>query len=283
MAGLLSGLASLGLGNLEKAKVFEEPVKDEKSDAQGAAVPEILEKDLVYERNHECPVCDNVFSSKVMKSGKVKLEGTDSDLRPKYEGVDPLKYDVIVCPKCGYAALTRYFKTILSAQSKMIKENISKNIQIKPNTGDIYTYEEAMERYKLALACAIVKQAKASEKAYICLKSAWVLRGMAEQLDTTAEEYEETKAALEKEESEYLQTALEGFISAIQTEETPMCGMDEITVDYLIAVLAVKFEKYDVASKLIATIITSSNANARMKDKARDLKETVVARLKQER
>lgn len=283
MAGLLSGLASLGLGNLEKAKVFEEPVKDEKKDAQGTGVPEIQEKDLVYDRSQKCPVCDNDFSSKVMKSGKVKLEGTDPDLRPKYDGVDPLKYDVIVCPKCGYAALTRYFKTILSSQSKMIREKISQNIQIKPNTGDIYTYEEAMERYKLALACAIVKQAKASEKAYICLKSAWVMRGQAEHLDEATENYQSIKAALEKEELEYLQTALEGFISARQTEETPMCGMDEITVDYLISVLAVRFEQYDVASKLISNIITSPLANARMKDKARDLKDTVVARLKQER
>lgn len=56
--------------------------------------------------------------------------------------------------------------------------------------------------------------------------------------------------------------------------------MDEITIDYLIAVLAKQFGRYDVASKLIASILTSPSAGARMKDKARDLKEEILAELK---
>ena len=84
-------------------------------------------------------------------------------------------------------------------------------------------------------------------------------------------DYAQQYAANEKEERSFLQNAMEGFINARQTESFPMCGMDESTVDYLIAVLATEFEKYDIASKLIGNLITSKTTNPRMKEKSRDL------------
>ena len=77
-----------------------------------------------------------------------------------------------------------------------------------------------------------------------------------------------------------MKNALDGFLAARQSENFPMCGMDEPTVDYLIAVTAMRFEQYDVASRLIASIMQSS-ANPRMKDKTRDLKDMVMAKMKE--
>lgn len=279
MAGLLSGLSSLGLGNLENAQIFEEPKEEQSTSKHVVDMPEIQEKDLIFDRSFECPVCDKKITSKIMKTGKAKLLHTDKDLRAVYEGLDAQKYDVVTCPACGFSALTRYFKPMAPTQTKLIKENICKNVKIKPNTGEIYTYEEAVERYKLALACAIVKQAKASEKAFICLKSAWLLRGWREELEK--EQGNQTKCAeMQAEEKEYLKNALEGFISAKAAESFPMCGMDENTVDYLIAVLAFEFGKYDISSKLVAALLTSPSTGVRMKDKARELKDEILVELK---
>jgi len=69
-------------------------------------------------------------------------------------------------------------------------------------------------------------------------------------------------------------------MGAMASESFPMCGMDEVTMDYLIAVLAMKFGQYDVSSKLIGSILVSANANARMKDKARELKEMIIAEIR---
>ena len=132
----------------------------------------------------------------------------------------------------------------------------------------------------MTLANAIVKMAKPSEKAYICLKTAWLLRGKGESLDKADPEYEAKKKAIDNEEREFLKNALDGFLAARQSENFPMCGMDEPTVDYVIAVTATKFEQFDVASKLVSSIITSTAANPRMKDKARDLKEQIVKQVK---
>ena len=60
-----------------------------------------------------------------------------------------------------------------------------------------------------------------------------------------------------------------------------MCGMDETTVEFLIANLAIEFEQYDVASRLISGILVSATANNRMKDKARETKEVLIAKIKE--
>ena len=186
-----------------------------------------------------------------------------------------------MCPSCGYASLSRFFKYLTSPQAKNIQKAISANFKPQKETAETYTYEEALERYKMALANAIVKQTKASEKAYICLKTAWLLRGQAEHLDPEEEGYEEKKKQCQEEEDEFLRNALEGFLAARQTESFPMCGMDEPTVDFLIGVTAMRFEQYDVASRLISGLIASKTANPRMKDKARDVKEMMMKKIKE--
>jgi len=275
MAGIFDGLGNLGLGNLEGLELFAAPKTEEKKEE----VVKVEEKDLIYDKTYSCPVCYEEFTCKIIKTGKAKLLGTDWDLRPRYEGIDPIKYDVQVCPTCGYSALSRFFPNITSAQGKLVKENISKNVRMSAFNGSIYTYEEAMERYKLALVNAVVKRGKASEKAYICLKSAWLLRSYAEWLDENGDTTK-NKAELKAQEEEYLTNAFTGFVEARQSESFPMCGMDESTIDYLLAELATHFKKYDVASKLIASLLTSPFTPSRMKDKARDLKEEILAELK---
>lgn len=276
---LLAGLSKLGLGNLENTSIYEAPKDDKQDGKQEKEVHKVEEKDLIFDRTFECPLCDAKVTSKVMKSGKAKLLRTDKDLRPVYEGIDAQKYDVVVCPHCGFSAITRYFVPMSAGQAKLIKENISSKVHLTPHTGEIYTYEQALERYQLALANAVVKQGKASEKAYCCLKAAWLLRGWQEEL-AADEENKEKIAELKEAEKEYLQNAMDGFSTAKASESFPVCGMDENTVDYLLAVLSFWAGKYDVASRLIAALLTSPTASARVKDKARDLKDEIVAELK---
>lgn len=281
MSDLLSGLEQFGLGNLKNMNLYDEPKKAEGDGKAAAPAPVMQEQDYLFDKATTCPICDKDFKNKTVKVGKVKLAGTDLDLRPKYDQVDLLKYDIVMCPHCGYAALSRFFKFVTSPQAKHIKESISASFKPQTTEKEMYTYEDALERYQLTLANAIVKQAKPSEKAYICLKTAWLLRGQGEHLDTSAADYEEKKKKIDSEENEFLHNALEGFLAARQTESFPMCGMDEPTVDYLISVLSMRFEQYDVATRLVSGILTNPSANPRMKDKARMVKEMLVKKIKE--
>lgn len=281
MGNLLSGLEKFGLGNLENVDIFSEEKKKRIAEEKKENKPELTEAELVFDKTHKCPVCEKEFKAKSVKIGKAKLTEVEMDLRPKYKNIDSLKYDAIVCPHCGYAALSRFFDFITSPQIKLVKDNISANYKAKDSDKEFYSYDDAIENHKLALLNAIVKKARVSERAYICLKLAWIIRGKAENTLQDDENYKEIIKQCQKEEAEYIKNAYEGFKAAITSETYPMCGMDETTVDYLVAVLAMNTGSFDIASKLIAGIITSRTANKRMKEKALILKEELIREIKE--
>ena len=275
--GLFSGLEKMGLGKLNKLEVFEEDTAKKGAkkgeESQQASKPKVTEEDLLFDKSYTCPVCNNEFHSKMIRTGKVKLLSADTDLRPKYQLVDSLKYDALVCPSCGYAALSRFFKFMMPAQAKLIRENITKNFSGLPKTGGTYTYDDAILRHQLVLANAIVKKAKNSEKAYTCLKMAWLFRGKRETLPKETKDYDKVVADLKKEEDDLLGKAYEGFMTAFSRESFPMCGMDEMTVTFLVAELARRTGKYEESGRWISKVLTSRSANERIKNKARDIKE----------
>ena len=281
--GIFGGLKNLGLGNMEEMDLYEEPKHEQtKQKSAAAAPPKPQEKDLIYDRSFVCPVCDSHFTAKIMKSNKARLLGTDRDLRARYDGIDAVKYDVVMCPTCAYAAVIRFFPSVTSYQAKQIKEKISQNVKLTKYNEETYSYEQAMERYKLALVNAVVKHAKAGEKAYICLKSAWLLRGYQESLKEKPDPDQNLIAQLAQQEEEFLENAYKGFSEARQSEMLPICGMNGITIDYLVAVLAMRFKDYNVAIKLLSVVITSSGTNARIKDLARDMKDQIQRELKKQ-
>ena len=183
MGNLFAGLESLGLNIKDNVDVYEKEKKENQSaGVKKAQVKEIQEEDLLFDKTYTCPVCDHEFKSKMVRTGKAKLVSADTDLRPKYQGIDPLKYDAILCPKCGHASLNRYFNFVMSSQAKMIREKISATYHYVPEGEKVYTYDEAITRHKMALLNTIVKHGKTSERAYTCLKIAWLFRGKREEL-----------------------------------------------------------------------------------------------------
>lgn len=282
MANLFSGLEAFGLKNLSKMDVYEEKEKETSVANEGDKKPTVKETDFIYDKSYSCPVCDNEFKSKMVKAGRFKLQKVDTDLRPIYQFVDPLKYDAIACPKCGYAALSRYFKYVTSAQSKAIKKDISANFKPLNETNEIYTYDDAIMRHKLVLVNTIVKKAKNSERAYTCLKLAWLLRGKSEELPEDTQDYQKVIDQMAKEELEFLKNAYEGFDEAFSTENFPMSGMDENTVSLMVADLARRIGKYDECGRWISKVLVSRDANERIKEKARDIKEMLQEAKKEE-
>lgn len=274
MDNLFSGLEAFGLDKLSGVDIYEKDKEDNVAEEK-AAKHAFSEAEYVYDKTYTCPVCDKEFKSKVVKHGKIKLENLDSDLRPIYQNMDPLKYDAIVCSNCGYAALSRFFKVVTSTQADLIKKNISAAFKGLQERGEILTYDDAIARHKLALLCSVVKKAKTSERAYTCLKTAWVIRGKAENLPKDLPDYQTQKESLEKEELDFIAKAYEGFCEAFSKEAFPMCGMDEVTIMLLLAELARKTGKYDEASRWVSRILISREVKDRVKERAREIKELI--------
>lgn len=274
--GILSGLEKFGFKSVEKVNLYEDESanKDKKKEAANQK-KEISESEMLYDKTYECPICQTELKVRTLRVGKAKLLNSDLDLRATYQGIDPLKYDAIICKSCGYAALSRYFNADLTdTQMNMIKTAIS--AKYKPASTqyqETYTYDEAIENHKMALLNAVVKKAKASEKAYICLKLAWLLRGKAEHYPKTEQDFEAVTTNCKKEELQYLLEAKTGFVDALAHESGSICGMEPITVEYLCAALTYETGDYEESLRMVSRIIANPSASSRMKDKARELKE----------
>ena len=285
---LLSGLEQFGInveqGNTEiyADEKRKEQSKVKTSDEKTVVRAQRPETEFLFTKRIRCTICDRVFDVRMVKNARVKRLQPDFDLRPRFENIDTLKYDVYACPYCGYAAMGRYFEHLTKGQIQLVKDNVCANFK---RTGDAepdsYTYEQAIARYKLALYNSIVKRAKTSEKAYTCLKISWLYREMAG-MDAASEEEKAKKAEYEKLQEEFYKEAYEGFQKALATETFPMCGMDSFTMDYLIASMACHFKDFSYASKAVSNILSSQIADRRIKNRALELKEEIIAQIRNE-
>ena len=156
---------------------------------------------------------------------------------------------------------------------KEVREKISTKFKGIDENKTTYSYEEAIERTQLALLSTVIKCGRNSEKAYICLKLAWLMRGMKEELNKEASDYAAKYEKFENEEMNYLKNAYEGFSDAYMNEKFPICGMDENTLCIIMAETGRKLGKKHDALRYLETVIMSKNATDRMKDMARDIRE----------
>ncbi|MCL2253777.1 MAG: DUF2225 domain-containing protein [Lachnospiraceae bacterium] len=271
---LLSGLGKFGLGNLQEMKLYEEPEEKKAAAKEGPKVVE--ETDFLFAKSFDCPVCHVSFTDLSLRSSKARLLGTGDFLRAKYDNIDPYKYGVVSCPECGYTVLSRYFAPLSGAIANLIKTNISQSFIKRTTSPATLSYDDAFERHQLCLANTVVKKAKDSEKADVCLKTSYILRGMAESLNKEDADYADKLKEIEEAEQEFLKNAYDGFSSARTAESYPISGMKEEVLDYLLAALAINFKQFDAASRMISSILTNQTAASSIKEKARDLKEVLL-------
>ena len=287
MDKILSGLAKFGLDENLVNSLFEEEGSSPKRGGElGAAkvVEPPKETDFLLLKSVRCPICDGTFRTPVIKTGRAKRKEPDLDLRPRFEGIDTNKYDIASCPKCGFTAMHRYFGNLAPVHAKLIKEGVLMKLKNPPAKAitelEVVSYDSAIELYKVALYTSVVKKAKNSEKAYTCLKIAWLLRGKMEELSVDAEKNKEAIAACQKDYDTFYKQAFDGFVKAMSSENYPMAGMDQSTVDLLIAAMAYNLGQYEYASRFVSSLIVSRTAGSNVKNRAHDLKEKIVEKLK---
>lgn len=238
------------------------------------------EEACLFPKSYTCPVCDENFKSLAVRKSKMYSLGMDEDLRPRYRWVDPTKYEVVVCPVCGYGALSRYFDEMIPTWRKLLQSNMPPFSDNRVFLGgNRLSYDEALQQYEFACNCNEMAVFKESRKAYTYLKRGWTVRGKLSVESDFLNEEEISKAR--QEEKTYLTKAYVGFMKAMSEEDFPIAGMDEHTLMYLCAALANRLGRYEDAMTILSRLMTSKGINPRVKDKAYDLKEIVRERLKE--
>lgn len=271
MSDIFSDLKGLGLDGAEETKLYNEKEVEDVINEAIKPIKVVKPEEILYTAKLKCPVCNKEVHFRAVKAGKVRLIKTDLDLRPIYDVLDPSIYEIVSCNNCGYAALRKQFQSITPKKADLIKKKVSEQF-VGRNYPDIYTYEIAIERYKLALYDSMVIEGKDSEKAYICLKIAWLYRSWLENesLDdlNKVERYK-------KNELTFLNHALEGFKLAHFKESFPAMGLDLLTVKYLIGELSRRLGHTEEALKWISEVIVAKGASRRLKDRALECKELI--------
>lgn len=210
-------------------------------------------EDRLYEKSYTCPICSNKFKAREIKKGKTVFKNLDLGLRGHYEPLMPDYYYVIICDKCGYAAVTKTFNKTNIKHIKNINEKVNKDY--KPHMYPlVYDAEVAIDRYKKALYFSHIKGGDISERAYISQKIAFIYGDLKD----------------EKRELEYNLHAYNWYNEAFLEEKFPIMDMEENQYLYNLAYLSYKIGNKDEAKKTLSKVIVKKDLTTTLKEKVED-------------
>jgi len=257
--GLFDGLEQLGFSELDKVDILEK--NEKRAPKEEKKKPEEEPDFYLVSKTVTCPVCGLDFIDYVTRKSKLRVESTDTDMRTIYHVIDANRYDVTLCVHCGYAAMNNIFDRINDKQANEVIEKVMPNYRGRTYSVPL-TSEDAAERYKLALLCAVARGAKSGEKGLLCLKTAWIYRG----------------ADDKKNEILFIQTALKLFKDAFSSEPFPIGALDENAMQLLIAELSRRVGDFEEAKKWLGPVIVNRSLNSAIRNRAETIKELITAK-----
>mgnify|MGYP000397301625 CR=1 FL=1 len=208
----------------------------------------------LYEKNFKCPICNNSFSSKRVRVSSLRVDRRDEDFCTIYKSDNPMYYEILVCPKCGYASSETNFDNLSLKELNTLKEVLSGKVVNRSFCGE-RTINDALDSFKLALFIAKSRDAKDSVIAGLTLKLAWI--------------YRELK---DEKELEFLRYTLEYYKNAYDKENFPIGNLDEISIQYLLGEISRRVNELNDAVFWLNKALTNPErkTNPRIEKMARE-------------
>lgn len=182
----------------------------------------LVEAKELFDKAMVCPCCTNKFITQKIRNSRLRILKRDEDFLNHYINEEyPLKYNIFVCPSCGYATWENKFLEIKEEDIEIIKKAISSK-WVKRDFGGLRDISEGIETQKLALLQGIVLGYSKLEIASLCLNIGWLYRIKGEEAD----------------EIRFLTLARDNFIEAYNNESLLGTNMDASKLTYLIGELS---------------------------------------------
>lgn len=223
----------------DKSKI---PAKTEKVATEKKENKLEYDPKYVWKKKLVCPICANNFESFNYKNKSQALKEKETDFHEVYDVVDPIIYDVLVCPSCLFAATVSDFAKISAKDMERLFDDKRKsNFNFNKNRN----IDMALESYELAIHCKnITEKPNEALLANLYLKKSWLYRNAKE----NKLEIQNMEEALKLYEKKYL------------TAETISGSLSENGLAYLIAELARRIGDYGKATKYFSIIVNSLEA-----------------------
>lgn len=130
---------------------------------------------VFFRKEYACPLCSSRFRTLKPRQKQIIVERADEDFCLYYKTVNPLYYEINVCPKCGYS-----FNSSTGGPVKPeLKKGLAKMLGglWKPaNYSGQRTLEDAVQTFRLALECQRLMGADDSTLGKFFLKLGWLYR-----------------------------------------------------------------------------------------------------------
>lgn len=208
--------------------------------------------DILYDKRYECLACETEFTTKKIRSSKVRTISRDSDLCSYFEGVNPYYYESNVCPQCGFA-FTDSFSPLRANQKELIYADYTKRYlpQGAPNLCGVRNENEAIISFKLALGAGFTKGEQPRILAGICMRLAWLHR----------------IAKNTTEELEFLEAANRFFHVAYETQQD---SLNDAQFLHMLGDTSLRLGKLDQARQWFSQLFTPAHARYAHIEFARD-------------
>ena len=195
----------------------------------------------VYNSKTVCPVCVSKIEYTKVRSKAFRLIKLDTDFCPYYEGENPLLYEAVICPECGYGAHVTSFENISRYDKEKVRNEITSKWNKRKFTGP-RTVDQALEAFKIVLLNLNCIEGLKSEIAKICMRIAWLYRYKGDQ----------------EQEKKFLNYALINYKKAYSQEDLSEEGkLDEYTCMYIIGELSKRLGLYEDSTQWLSRLIMS--------------------------
>jgi len=204
------------------------------------------EKPIIWTKMESCPLCETKFETENVWTNRVRFSDTYTDMGKKYIDINPLFYEIWVCPGCLYAAYRK--EGFLNIQG-IIKSNFKKGLDMRKKISRTIdwnasrSFEMGVLSFKLAILCLQERSGvSAARYGSYFLKLAWLFR------------FKDMK----DEEQTYLKLAMARFMEAYSKETAPEVGsMGETGLVYTIGELARRTGDTKTACEYYMKVITN--------------------------
>ncbi|MDD2511032.1 MAG: DUF2225 domain-containing protein [Syntrophomonas sp.] len=134
------------------------------------------DNNLLFDREVLCPVCEEKFKTKNVRSSKLRLDKVDYDLRQRFVDFEPLWYLVWTCPNCYYSNFNFEFKQVPEAfKKKLLEQGKQLKASVRLQFSDPRKLDEVFVTYYLMLQSLQASgKPNPTEAAKVWLRLSWL-------------------------------------------------------------------------------------------------------------